>query len=123
MKVILLAVLFVLAGCATPAKVPFSQAEAQSRVLQAETYYEAVLTVAVAYNQRPRCTAPKTVTLCSDPGAVAEIRKANQVALAAFGAAANTANTPNITADAVNAAITAATNATVAFNTVVSTYR
>lgn len=101
---------FALAACAqsTPTA---STAALQQKVLAAETAYEAPLRLAIAYNARPRCTVPKTVTLCSDPGVIEQIRKANHNIMTAFDAAMNIASTPGVSESKVTAAITVATDA------------
>lgn len=96
-------------GCAS-SQPTTSTAALQQKVLAAEVAYEAPLALALAYNALPRCTSPKTVQLCSDPGAVAQIRKANKAIVTAFGAATSLAATPGVTDSAVTAAIAAATD-------------
>lgn len=107
----------------TPTPVPISQTDLQNKVLAVETAYEIPLLLAVAYNQRPRCRVPKTVVLCSDTAIIEKLRTANHIVLAALGAAAQTASTPGITADVVNAAIVTAANAVAAFQLILTNER
>lgn len=121
MRLIVLVVVLVLASCAqsTPTA---STAGLQQKVLAAETAYEAPLRLAIAYNARPRCTVPKTITLCSDPGAIEQIRKANHNIMTAFDAAMNVASTPGVSESAVTAAIATATNAIGPLQSILDSY-
>lgn len=99
----------VLGACAGSTQAQ-STAALQQKVLAAEVAYEAPLAVAIAYNQRPRCTVPITVVLCSDPGVVAKLRLANHDIVKAFDSAMAVASTPGVSESAVTAAIAVATN-------------
>jgi len=99
----------VLAACQPSPQPTVNTAAAQKMVLEAEIAYEAVLTVAVAYNKRPRCTEPRTIITCSDPTIVAKLRTANDQITKALFAAMNVASTPGVTESAVVAAIAVAT--------------
>lgn len=63
------------------------------RIYALQADYNALLAVAVAYESRPRCAGPPRLD-CSDPGAVAEIRKADTDAHAVLRAAQAVARTP-----------------------------
>lgn len=106
---IALILILVLAACQPSPQPTVSTAAAQKMVLEAEIAYEAVLTVAVAYNKRPRCTEPRTVITCSDPTIVAKLRAANDQITKALFAAMNVASTPGVTESKVVAAIAVAT--------------
>lgn len=110
-----IAVLMALSGCQssaqTPPTPPTTQTAAlQQKVLAAEVAYEAPLAAAIAYNKLPRCTAPKTVVLCSEPAVVDKLRTANHDVIRAFDAAMTIASTPGVSESAVTAAIVTATN-------------
>lgn len=127
-KIIPLCVLLLaLSGCSlfnaeSVATVPFDPAASQKTVYALKTGYQAALTLAEAYNSRPRCGAPKSPILCSSQSAIDAIRKA----AAATSATINSAETAvrSLTPDAtvVGAAITAATNALDAFRAVTAIY-
>jgi len=106
---IALILILVLAACQPSPQPTVNTAAAQKMVLEAEIAYEAVLTVAVAYNKRPRCTEPRTVITCSDPTTVARLRVINAKIMESFVAAMNVASTPGITESKVVAAIAVAT--------------
>lgn len=109
-------------GCAV-SQPTTSTAALQQKVLAAEVAYEAPLTLALAYNARPRCTVPKTVQLCSDPDVVAQLRKANAAVVTAFGAAMTLAATPGVTDSAVTAAIAVATDAIGPLQSILNLYK
>lgn len=92
----------------------------QQKVLVAETAYEAPLRLAVAYNERPRCKV--TITICSDPVAVDQIRKLNRSIREAFIVAYKVAATPGVSESAVIAAIATATNGIAALQTILIRY-
>lgn len=113
-----------LAGCANPSATPtVSTGALQQKVLAAEVAYEAPLALAVAYNKRPRCTAPKTIVLCSEPAAVEQLRKANHAVMEAFGAAMKIASTPGVSESAVVAAIAVATDAIGPLQNILNAYK
>lgn len=115
---------FALTACAGPNATPTtSTATLQQKVLAAEVAYEAPLALAVAYNKRPRCTVPPTITLCSDAAVVEKLRKANHAVMTAFGAAMTVASTPGVSESAVTAAIVVATNAIGPLQTILSSYK
>ena len=106
---LVLILVLALAACQPSPQPTVSTAAAQKMVLEAEIAYEAVLTVAVAYNQRPRCTQPRTVITCSDPAIVAKLRAANDQINKAMNVEMNVASTPGVTGNAMVAAIAVAT--------------
>jgi hypothetical protein len=112
----------VITACASAQPTP-STAALQQKVLAAEVVYEAPLTLAIAYNKRPRCTIPKTIVLCSDPAVVDQIRKANHAVMTAFDAAMNIAATPGVTDSAVTAAIAVATQAIGPLQSILDIYK
>lgn len=102
---------FAVTACAQPSTTPtVNTAALQQKVLEAETSYEVPLRLAIAYNQRPRCTVPPTVIVCSDVGVISQLRKANHNIITAFDAAMTVASTPGVSESAVVAAIAVATN-------------
>jgi len=125
MRLIVLAALaaFAVGGCASPAatQTPVaSTAALQQKVLAAEVAYEAPLEVAIAYKNRPRCTTPRTIQLCSDQEIVDQIRKINHDVMAAFSVAMSVASTPGASESAVTAAIAVATNSIGLLQTVIA---
>lgn len=106
---LVLILVLALAACQPSPQPTVSTAAAQKMVLEAEIAYEAVLTVAVAYSKRPRCTEPRTVITCSDPTIVAKLRAADDQISKALFAAMNIASTPGVTESKVVAAIAVAT--------------
>lgn len=108
-NLIALILILALAACQPSPQPTLNTAAAQKLVLEAEIAYEAVLTVAVAYNKRPRCTEPRTVVTCSDPAIVAKLRAANDQISRALFAAMNVASTSGVTESKVVAAIAVAT--------------
>ena len=122
MKSLLLAVAaFAMVACAS-AQPTTSTAALQQKVLAAEVAYEVPLAVAVAYNKRPRCTVPKTITLCSEQNVVVELRRANRAVRTAFDAAMDLASVPGVTDSAVTAAIAVATSAIGPLQSIIDQY-
>ena len=78
--------------------------------------------MAVTYNNLPRCGAPTSPPVCSDPGAIIAIRKANTAAQAALDAAETTVRTPGVTASVATAATVSATNAVAALQSILTLY-
>lgn len=83
----------------------------EQKVLAAETAYEGVLDVAIAYNKRPPCTTPPTVIVCRDPTIVAALRAGNHAVMAGFVIAMNVAKTPGVSEVDVTSALAAAAQA------------
>jgi hypothetical protein len=123
MKRIALILVLALAACQPAPQPTLSTVAAQKIVLQAEVAYEAVLLTAVAYNNRPRCTTPRTVVTCSDPEVVGMLRKTNHNIMLAFDKARTIASVPGVTQDAVTAAVAAATIGIPAFQKILDTYK
>ncbi len=124
MRKILSAFVLLLALSACASKEPTtSTAALQQKVLAAEVAYEVPLRLALAYNARPRCTVPKTITLCSEPTVVAELRRTNHNVQTAFAAAMNLASTPGVTESAVTASIAAATQAIGPLQSILDSYK
>lgn len=92
------------------------------RVYAAQSDYNALLVVAVAYESQPRCLAEVKLN-CSDVKAVTEIRKADNAAHAALRAAQDTVRTPGVSDNRVNLALVGAVNAITALRTVLTTYK
>lgn len=63
------------------------------RIFALQSDYNGLLAVAVAYESRPRCVGPARLD-CSDAGAVAEIRKADNDAYAILRSAQAVARQP-----------------------------
>ena len=110
-RFIAVAVLFLLAACATP-QTP------QQAVFEVKNAYAAALTVAVAYKRLPDC-AQKALP-CSDKVVVMQLQKADNVASAALDAAEHAVRTPGFGANLVQSALTAAKAALGAFVSVTS---
>jgi hypothetical protein len=98
-------------------------AGAQKTVYAVKSTYAAALTVAVAYNERPRCTAPKAPIICSDVSVVAKMRMADAVASTAIDNAEATVRAPGASMTVVQAAVAAAQNATSDYAKFVQTYK
>lgn len=109
MKRLALILVLALTACQPSPQPTVNTVSAQKMVLEAEVAYEALLTVAVAYSKRPRCTEPRTVITCSDPSIVARLRVINAHITESFDAAMKIASTPGVTDSAVVAAIAVAT--------------
>lgn len=112
MKYLLIASLFFVTACA-------GNGDPETVVFQTRTGYTSLLVAAVQYESLPRC--PETTDkLCSDPGIVEILRKADDTAKAALDAAENTVrNHPEIDADF---AVAAAQNAVEALRVILTTY-
>jgi hypothetical protein len=120
-KIIFAAVLaFSLTACAAqsdkPAPTPLATAYA------AEAGFVSALALAAQYTDLPRCGQPAAPPLCSDPSAVAEIRKAAKSGRAIIEAAIATITTPGVTTDVAKAAAAGAVNAAAALRQVLATY-
>jgi hypothetical protein len=113
-----------LGGCdvANLATTTVDTSKAANTVLATKTAYEAVLVVAVDYNNLPRCGASTSPPLCSDAGVVAQLRKADVAASAAISAAENAVRTLGTSATVITAAVVTATNAVAALQSIVTTY-
>lgn len=111
---------FGLTACATqpakPAPTPLAIAYA------AEAGFVSSLAIAVNYTNLPRCGQPASPPICSDPSAVAEIRKAATSGRTVINAAIATITAPGVTTDAAKAAATGAVNAAAALRDVLATY-
>lgn len=118
MKHLVIGFVLLLAACASmEAKSP------AQRVYAIQADYNALLSAAVAYESQPRCVEGQSrVNPCSDPKAVAEIRKGDDAAAAALKAAQDTVRTPGATANAVSLALTGASNAVAALRSILTTY-
>ena len=88
----------------------------------AKSAYEATLVVAVAYNERVRCTVPKTVTICSEQAVVDQLRRASATADAATQAAENAVRTMGSNPTIVSAAVTAAEQSVKALTAITTVY-
>jgi len=84
--------------------------------------YEGALVLAVAYNERVRCTVPKTVTLCSEQAVVDQLRRASAAADAATSAAEGAVRSLGANPSAVKAAVVAAENSVSALQAITSVY-
>ena len=117
-----LAILLV-AACAAPGTAPTANTAAlQQKVLIAEIAYEAPLSVAVAYNKRPRCTVPRTIVTCSEPTVVDQTRKINRSAMVVFDRARQIAGTPGVSEGQVMAQLTIAASLTSDLQAVIAAY-
>lgn len=120
MRKFIIAVLtaLMLAGCPS---VPINSVDAQRNVYATREAYVIALREAVKYESMPRCTAaaPTPSLKCSDPAIVAQIRKADTVAVAALDAAEAAVRTPQIGTDASSRAVQTASSAFAAFNALI----
>jgi len=107
-----LAILVLLAGCATP------ESPSQS-VFQAKSAYSVALTAAVAYKHLPDCT--KAPQPCSDKAVISQLKKADDVAAAALDAAESAVRSPGFGADILATAVASAKSALAAFLSITST--
>lgn len=103
-----------LAGCGDKAP------SLASEVYTAKAAYEAALIGAVKYNNLPRCPVAPANTLCSDVGAIAEIRKGAHSAKDALDAAEAIVRTPHATGAA--AIVSDATHAVAALQSILARY-
>ncbi len=123
-KMIAVTALLLLGGCqaASVATTTFDPSGAQKTVYAIKSGYAAALTVAVAYNEQPRCGQPTSPRLCSDAGVVAAIRKADAATFATIDSAETAVRTlkdPTV----IGAAITAAQASLDAYKKVVAIYK
>jgi hypothetical protein len=118
---LLLPLLAVLGACSS-ASGPAPALSPAAQVYSLQVAYKAPLLLAVAYNQRPRCDAPKAPVVCSDRGVVEQLRHANDAAVATLTAAENVARASASRAG-VALAITAAENAIKAVSAILATYK
>ena len=88
----------------------------------AKSAYEGTLVLAVAYNERPRCTTPKTVVTCSEQAVVDQLRRASAAADSATQAAENAVRTLGSNPTIVSAAVTAAEQSVKALQAVTTIY-
>lgn len=102
-------VVLALSGCTTGGKV-----DPEKTVFSIATAYLGVQTGIATYMQLPRCTAPKTVTICHEQSAESPLQKANRSAEDAIDAARDVVvNHKNIDAGFAIAAARNAVNAAV----------
>lgn len=101
---------------------PVDMTVAAKSAYTAKAAYAATLTLAVAYNERPRCTTPKTVQLCSEQNIVDQLRRASAAADNATQAAENAVRSLGAQPTVVQTAVTASETAVTAFQTIVTIY-
>lgn len=101
---------------------PVDMTAAAKSAYVAKSTYQGYLTLAVAYNERPRCGRPTSPPLCSDQAAVNQLRKASDAANAATQAAEDAVRTMKDKPTIVQAAVVAAEQSVVAMNTIVTVY-
>lgn len=123
-KILAIAALLLAGACqaASVATTTFDPVPAQKSVYALKAGYAAALTVAVAYNQRPRCGQPTSPMLCSDAGVVAKMRQADAAASTAIDAAERAVRSLSPNPTVIGAAIQSADDALTAFKTVVAIY-
>ena len=95
----------------------------QNLVLASKNTLVAAQTLAIQYTSLPRCGAPTSPPLCSDTGIVTAVRKANADAVVALDAAEKVVRDPAATSSAVTEAVSAATNAVTALQTIVANHK
>lgn len=122
----MLCLLFLVAAC-TPGGTgilskPADMTAAAKSAYTAKAAYAAALTLAVAYNERPRCDAPQAPALCSDQAIVDQLRKASAAADTATQAAENAVRSLGAQPTVVQTAVTASETAVAAFQTIVTIY-
>lgn len=100
------------------ANTPVNMQDPAKAVFALKSAYAGVLTVAVAYNKRPRCSATSG-PLCSDPNLIAQIRAADNVANSAINTAESAVRSLGTQTTAIKAAVAAAQAAVDAFTAVV----
>jgi starvation-inducible outer membrane lipoprotein len=93
----------------------------QQTVFEIKSSYGVALNVAANYAELPACTASRGQP-CSDPQAVAQLKKAEPAARATLDAAENAVRTPGFGNNVVNSSITAAREALKAFSVIVTQY-
>lgn len=103
---------------ANVAATPVNMEDPAKAVFALKSAYAGVLTVAVAYNKRPRCGTPNAPALCSDANLIAQIRAADNVAYAAIQSAESGVRALGANTTALQAAVTAARSAVDAFKAV-----
>lgn len=117
---------FLLVGCQSGSagilSAPVDMTAAAKSAYVAKSTYAGLLTVAVAYNERPRCGTPTSPPLCSDAEVVAQLRRASAAADAATQAAENAVRTMGAKPTIVQTAVTAAEQSLAAMNTIVTVY-
>lgn len=101
---------------------PVDMTVAAKSAYAAKATYQGYLTVAVAYNERPRCGNPKSPPLCSEPAVVNQLRLASAAANAATQAAEDAVRTMGAKPTIVQAAVTASEQSLVAMNTIITVY-
>lgn len=105
------------AACASMQASKNSQWE--TKVFAVGADYNALLSVAVAYESQPRCAQGQKLG-CSDTNVVVVIRKTNASAKAVLEAAEDTVRTPGVTDSKAMLALTAATEAVGALRTILT---
>lgn len=109
---LLLIVVTLLAGCATPQS-------SQQAVFDAKAAHAVALRTAVAYRELPRCNpAPQP---CHEPAVVGALQKADRTADAALDAAENVVRSPGFGSNVVATSVRTAQEALGAFVAIVST--
>ncbi len=114
MRKLALALLIALAGCASAPQSP------EQVVFQARTAQNVALRAAVAYRELKPCL-PVKVQPCSEKAVVTQLQLADRVSDQALGAAETAVRTPGFGASIVSSAVTAATAALAAFQSIVAT--
>lgn len=105
---------FSVTACSMSADMPVSTSTSidmktpQQTVFAIKSAYAGALTLAVAYNKRPRCGTPNAGTLCSDAAIIAQLRAADDTANNAINAAERAVRSLGASTDIVKAAIIAA---------------
>lgn len=96
-----------------------ANATAQRRVYTAKASYATLLQAAVVYKELRRCSATVTQP-CSDPAIVAQIQKADNVAVVAMDAAEAAVRTPQVGNTALERALATADSALAALSALLS---
>ncbi len=124
-KIVAIALFLALGACqlAGGTTTTLDGAGAQKAVYAAKASYAAALTVAVAYNELPRCNKPAAPIVCSDVNAVAQLRKADQAASAALDSAETGVRQLGSSPTVLTAAVIAAQRAVEAYGSIVALYQ
>lgn len=100
------------------ANTPVNMQDPAKAVFALKSAYAGILTLAVAYNKRPRCGTANAGPICSDVNIVASLRSADNVAFAAIQSAEDGVRSLGANTTAIKALVTAAQASVDAFKAV-----
>ena len=113
MKIVAIGLLLALTACTTT-----QTDNAKNQVAAMESALAAAETLAAAYVNLPTCTGTGT-QICSNASIIATVGKSDGIAYAAIVAAQKTVDDVSATAGSINQAVTAASDALTAFQSIV----